>query len=121
MWEREGEEGWEMFPPRSTTEATTLYNLILQGCGSARVLKKSSFICKTCCFLVGTGSFYFLGTREALSKLLLVYEAAVPVLRTPWSISPTDQEPTAVVEVVKVAKEREHMARCREECCTKSA
>lgn len=63
-----------MFSPRSTTEASTLYNLILQGCSSSRVLKKSSFVCKTCCFLVGTRSFYFLRTREALSKLLLVYD-----------------------------------------------
>lgn len=57
----------------------------------------------------------------SLFSLQTGYEAAVPVLRTPWSISPADQGLTAVVEVVKVAKEREHMARCREECCTKSA
>lgn len=38
-----GEEGWEMFSHRSTTEATTSYNLILHGCGSSRILKKSSF------------------------------------------------------------------------------
>lgn len=60
-----GEEGWEMFSPRSTTEATTLYSLILQGCSSSRILKKSSSAAKTCFSLAGTGNFYFLGTREA--------------------------------------------------------
>lgn len=43
-----GEEGWEVFSPRSTTEANTLCNLILQGWGSSGFLKKSPSVAKIC-------------------------------------------------------------------------